>query len=238
MIQIVPPARVAAARLAPMLLVAVAACGGDDSMAPPAPPPGLEVSIDPQFVGPREQLRIIVEVSPLPADPIAVAWLHLATGTERDSLALPFSGDQPQGVYVDLTIPNAPISAVVQVAARVRTQRRATAEATGAFTIGDTTPPGVRFVNVDDSVYAGQTAYVSADYSDRSGLVRTEFRLSGALVRDEIYDPDDLPTYGATAFEIVVPEQPGDSIVQRAAAVDMYGLRREIRQVYHIVARP
>jgi hypothetical protein len=135
-------------------------------------------------------------------------------------------------------IANAPISAVVQVTADVRTRRGSRAEARGAFTIGDTTPPTVRWTYVGDTVHAGQTVYVGATYDDASGLVRTELHLSGAVVRDVVYDADEVPLYGSIAFQIEVPASTGDSIVQRAAATDMYGLRHEIRQVYHIAPSP
>ena len=220
------------------LLSGLLACGGDGSLTPPVPPPQIELHISEPFVGPRQQTRIIVEVSPVPGDPIAAAWLKLASGGDRDSVVLPFAGDQPQGVFVDLTIPVAPISAVVTVAADVRSRRGGRAEAQGVFTIGDTTPPNVHWTYSGDTVWAGQTAFIGATYGDASGLIRMELHVTGAMVRDELYDPEGFPTYGAIAFQIVVPARPGDSIVQRAAATDMYGLRRELRQVYHIAPAP
>jgi hypothetical protein len=224
---------------ASMLLSMALACGGDGSIAPPAPPPEIELLISNPFVGPRQQTRITVEVSPVTGDPIVAAWLTLSSGSERDSLPLPFEGDQPQGVFLDITVnADGPVSAVVQVAADVRSRRGATAEARGVFTIGDTTPPTVRWTYVDDTVRAGQTAFVGATYEDASGLVRTELHVSGAVVRDETHDLQGFPTYSTIAFQVDVPARPGDSIVQRAAATDMYGLRREIRQVYHIAPAP
>ena len=223
---------------ASIVLTIALSCSGDGPTGPPAPPPQLQLLISNSIVGPREQLRITLEVTPIAGDAIVDAWLHLASGNQRDSLWLPLGGDQPQGVFVDVTIADAPITAVVQVAAKVRTRRGVRAEATGVFNIGDITPPTVHWTYVDDSVRAGQRAAIGATYGDASGLLRTELHVSGAIVRDETYDPPDAPTYGAIAFEVDVPARPGDSIVQRAIATDRYGLRSEIRQVYHIVTAP
>ena len=122
--------------------------------------------------------------------------------------------------------------------AHVRSERGARARSAGVLTIGDETPPAARWFHVDDTVYVGQSAAIGATYYDRSGLTREELHLSGALERHDVFDPDGFPTDGTIAFEVVVPEQPGDSIVQRAVAVDMYGLTHEIRQVYHIAEAP
>lgn len=222
-----------------LLLLALApGCGGDDSTAPPPPPPALQLTIADAFIGPREQTRITVEVTPIEEDPIVEAWLLVESGGARDSLEIPFSGDQPQGVYLDLTVPNEPISATLHFTADVRSERGARAQAAGVLRIGDETPPATRWTYVGDTVYVGRTAAIGATYYDRSGLAREELHLSGAMERHDVIDLEGFPTDGAIAFEVVVPEQPGDSIVQRAVAVDMYGLTHEIRQVYHIAAAP
>lgn len=192
------------------------------------------MTIDPSFIGPRDESSITILVTPTMGDPIVAAWLRLQTDEGRDSVALPFSGDEPQQAAANVTAPNAPVSATLVLTAWARTKAGLVDSATGVLTIGDTTPPTVQWTYIDDTVVAGQTADVGATYHDRSGLARYELQLTGALTNDEVSTETDFPVDGAVAFQVSVPEEPGDSIVQTATATDMYGLRTTIRQVYHI----
>ena len=89
-----------------------------------------------------------------------------------------------------------------------------------------------------DTVYSGQTVSMGAAYDDKSGIARHEFRVTGAVLRSEVLDRPEYTTSAAIAFRMVVPDLPGDSLVQRAVGIDMCGLRREVRQVWYIASAP
>ncbi|HEX5409402.1 MAG TPA: hypothetical protein VFW89_06500 [Gemmatimonadaceae bacterium] len=194
------------------------------------------MTISPSFIGPRELSTVSVIVTPTKGDAIIDSWLQLTVDDERDSVAIPFSGDAPQQASLDITAPNAPVSADLRFAARTRARSGASDSTTGVLTIGDTTPPSVWWTDVDDTVESGRTVYIAASYYDKSGLARYELHTTGALIRDDVSNESSFPTDGSIAFAIVVPAEPGDSIVQMAVGTDMYGLRSSIRQVYHIAS--
>lgn len=218
--------------------IGVLASCGEDPVAPRPAPPVLEITLSDSFIGPREQTAIRVAVTPTQDDPILKAWLRLESAGERDSVALSLYGYHAQSVVLDLTVPNEPISAVLKITAIVHPRRGDRTEAAVTLAIGDTVPPNVRFVSLGDTVYPGRTVSVNASYDDRSGIARHELHLTGAMVRSEVFDRPDYPTDAGIGFQIVVPDSPGDSLVQRAIGVDMYGLRREIRQVWYIGRAP
>lgn len=220
-----------------VLAAGVAACEG--ATAPRFAPPVLRMTIPDSLVSPRQSTEITINLTPTANDPVVESWVIIEGGGERDSLALPFnSTTDPQAAYLDLTVPPVPISVTLQLRCVAVSRSRQRGIATGVVSIGDTTPPSARWVYVDDTVLAGQTAYVGAEFTDASGIAREELHLSGAIVRDDVYDQTDYPTIADIAYQITVPAQPGDSIVQWAIVYDMYGLSREIRQVYYIKAAP
>lgn len=219
------------------LAAGLAAC--DRATAPRFDPPALRLAIPDSLVSPRQSTEITINLTPTTNDPVVESWIIIEGGGERDSLKLPFdSTTAAQAAYLDLTVPPVPISVTLQLTCVAVSRSRQRGTATGVVSIGDTTPPSARWVYVDDTVTAGQTAYVGAEFTDASGIAREELHLSGAITRDDVYDQPDYPTIGDIAFQVDVPQLPGDSIVQRAVVFDMYGLTREIRQVYHIKAAP
>jgi hypothetical protein len=217
-----------------LLIVSAMSCGGDHATSPTIAPPLLRMQIAPTYIGPRQTATIFISLTPFKGDRIADSWLRLVTGDERDSVPIPFAGDEQQEVDVDITAPNAPISARLLFTARTRTVSGRADSASDVLTIGDTIPPRVEFVYLGDTVLVGETVNVGATYEDNSGLARDELHLTGAITRDDAYNSPDFPTDGSIAYRLVVPALPGDSIVQTAVGTDMYGLRTAIRQVYHI----
>ena len=226
-----------ARRLVTVAALALSAACDRNPAQPTYDPPAVAVSVDPTFLGPRDGGTITMTVTPVRADPVQSGWLLLDAGPgARDSIAFPLDGStNEQSAVLSLSIPVEPISATILVIGRATSRSRRVAEDTARFVVGDTTPPQVRWVVSDTAVHAGQTTSAAAAYADHSGLLRQELHLRGAVTRDESYDPPDHDQSGSIAFQFSVPNTPGDSIVQTAIATDIYGLKTQIRQVWHIL---